>query len=85
MCLLKKDIFLSRILYLQLMFVNSLKFSVFIPQHYFIFLIQSWPKISAPLVNMIKEGCKNVSALLIILIFYLKNSQKSNLSLDNKN
>jgi len=21
--------------------------------------IQSWPKISAPLVNMIKEGCEN--------------------------
>ncbi len=34
---------------------------------------------------MIKEGCENVSALLILLIFYLKNSQKSNLSLDNKN
>ncbi len=30
------------------------------------------------LVNMIKEGCENVSALLILLIFYLKNSQKSN-------
>ncbi len=25
--------------------------------------IQSWPKISAPLVNMIKKGCENVSAL----------------------
>ncbi len=47
--------------------------------------IQSWPKISAPLVNMIKEGCENESALLILLIFYLKNSQKSNLSLDIKN
>ncbi len=47
--------------------------------------IQSWPKISAPLVNMIQEGCENKSALLIILIFYLKKSQKSNLSLDNKN
>ncbi len=34
---------------------------------------------------MIKEGCENESALLILLIFYLKNSQKSNLSLDNKN
>ncbi len=34
---------------------------------------------------MIKEGCENLSALLIILIFYLKNSQKPNLSLDNKN
>ncbi len=46
--------------------------------------IQSWPKISAPLVNMIK-GCENESALLILVIFYFKNSQKSNLSLDNKN
>ncbi len=34
---------------------------------------------------MIKEGCENLSALLILLIFYLKKSQKSNLSLDNKN
>ncbi len=47
--------------------------------------IQSWPKISAPLVNMIQEGCENKLALLIILIFYLKKSQKSNLSLNNKN
>ncbi len=34
--------------------------------------------------NMIEEGCENVSALLILLIFYLNDSQKSNLSLDNK-
>ncbi len=34
---------------------------------------------------MIKEGCENESALLIHLIFYFKKSQKSNLSLDNKN
>ncbi len=34
---------------------------------------------------MIKEGCENESALLILLIFYLKKPQKSNLSLDNKN
>ncbi len=49
--------------------------------------VQLWPKISASLVNMIKEGCENVSALLILLIFYLKkiNHKKSNLSLDNKN
>ncbi len=32
---------------------------------------------------MIKEGCENESALLILLIFYFKKSQKSNLSLDN--
>ncbi len=37
------------------------------------------------LVNMIKEGCGNKSSLLILLIYYLKNSQKSNLSLENKN
>ncbi len=42
-------------------------------------LIQSWPKISAPRVNMNKEGCENESALLILLIFYLKHSQQSNL------
>ncbi len=47
--------------------------------------VQSWPKISAPLLNMIKEGCENVSALLILFIFYLKYSQHSNLSLHNKN
>ncbi len=34
---------------------------------------------------MIKEGCENYSAFLILLVFYLKKSQKSNLSLDNKN
>ncbi len=34
---------------------------------------------------MIKEGCENVSTLLILLIFYLKHLQKSKLSLDNKN
>ncbi len=28
---------------------------------------------------MIKEGSENVSALLILLIFYLKNAHKSNL------
>ncbi len=33
---------------------------------------------------MIKEGCEILFQLLILLIFYL-NSQKSNLSLDNKN
>jgi len=47
--------------------------------------IQSWPKISAPLVNMIKGSCENQSALLILLIFYLKKSQKWKLSLDDKN
>ncbi len=34
---------------------------------------------------MIKGGGENLSALLILLIFCLKNSQKANLSLDNKN
>ncbi len=32
--------------------------------------IQSWSELLAPLVNMIKEGCENLSALLILLIFY---------------
>ncbi len=41
--------------------------------------------ISAPLVSMIKGGCENVSALLILLIFYLKKSQKSNFLLDSNN
>ncbi len=36
-------------------------------------------------LNMIKEGCENESALLILLIFYFGNPHKSNLSLDNKN
>ncbi len=44
---------------------------------------QSWPKILAHLVNMIKGGCENESALLIF--YFKKKSQKSNLSLDNKN
>ncbi len=37
------------------------------------------------LVNMNKEVCENLSAQLIFLNFYLQNSEKSNLSLDNKN
>ncbi len=52
------------------------------------FDIQSWPKISTPLVNLIKV-CENEPALLILLIFYKKKyiyiKKKSNLSLDNKN
>ncbi len=52
---------------------------------YIYIYIQSWPKISAPLVNMIKEVCENESALLILLIFYLKKFTKCNLSLDNNN
>ncbi len=47
--------------------------------------IHSWPYILAPLVNIIEEGCENESALLILFIFYLKKSQKSILSLENKN
>ncbi len=46
---------------------------------------QSWSELLAPLVNMIKGGCENEFALLILLIFYLKKSQKYNLSLENKN
>ncbi len=60
-----------------------------IPQKITLFLkinlvLQSWPKILAHLVNMIKEGGENYSALLILLIFFYY-SYKSNLSLDNKN
>ncbi len=47
--------------------------------------LQSWQKISAPLVIMVKQGCENESALLILLIIYFKKLQKSNISLDNKN
>ncbi len=47
--------------------------------------IHTWSELLVHLVNMIKEGCGNKSALLIFLIYYLKNSQKSNLSLENKN
>ncbi len=36
------------------------------------------------MVNMFKKVWENESALLILLIFYIKKSQKSNLSLDNK-
>ncbi len=36
------------------------------------------------MVNMFKKVCENESALLILLIFYIKKSQKSNRSLDNK-
>ncbi len=37
---------------------------------------QSWAKKSAPVVNMFKEICENKSALLILLIFYLKKIKK---------
>ncbi len=33
---------------------------------------QTWSELLAPLVNMIKEGFENSSALLIFLIFYKK-------------
>ncbi len=58
-------------------------FSFEILYKYIYIYIQSWPKISAPLVNMIKEGCENEFAFLIVLIFYLKNAQTSNLLLDD--
>ncbi len=45
-------------------------------------VVQSWSELLAPLVNMIKESSENKPALLILLIFYLKKSQKSNLSLN---
>ncbi len=45
----------------------------------------TWSELLVPLVNMIKEGCGNKCALLILFIYYLKNSQKSKLSLENKN
>ncbi len=35
--------------------------------------VQSWSELLAPLVNMIKEGSENKSALLILLIFYKIN------------
>ncbi len=50
-----------------------------------IYHLHTWSGLLVPLVNMIKEGCGNKSALLILFIFYLKKSQKSNLSLENNN
>ncbi len=35
----------------------------------FIFLRNLWSELLVPLVNMIKEGCENKSALFIHLIF----------------
>ncbi len=32
--------------------------------------IHTWSELLVPLVNMIKEGCENKCALLILLIFY---------------
>ncbi len=43
--------------------------------------IHTWSELLVPLVNMIKEGCENKCALLILLIFYFK---KSKLSLEFK-
>ncbi len=56
--------------------------------HIYIYIyiyIHTWSELMVPMVNMIKEGCENKSALLILLNFYLKKSQKSNLSLEHKN
>ncbi len=39
----------------------------------------------APLVIMIKRRLWKLICIVILLIFYLKKSQNSNLSLDNKN
>ncbi len=36
----------------------------------YIYIYSHGPQISTPLVNMIKEGCEKLSALLILLIFY---------------
>ncbi len=58
---------------------------LFICLFIFILYLDSWSELLTPLLNMIKEGCENESALLILLIFYLKKSRKSKLSLDNKN
>jgi len=32
--------------------------------------VQLWSELLAPLINMIKHGCKNKSALFILLIFH---------------
>lgn len=37
--------------------------------------IQSWSELSAPLVNMSKDGYGNKSALFILLILHSNNSQ----------
>ncbi len=36
----------------------------------FTLFLDTWSELLVPLVNMIKEGCENKSALLIHLIFY---------------
>ncbi len=46
--------------------------------------IHTWSELLAPLVNTTKGGCENKCAL-ILLIFYFKKSQKSKLSLENRN
>ncbi len=47
--------------------------------------LHTWSELLVPLVNMIKRGPGNAYALLILLIYYFKKSQTSNLSLENKN
>ncbi len=39
--------------------------------------VQLWSELLAPLVNVIKDGCENESALLILLIFYLFFNHKN--------
>ncbi len=38
--------------------------------------VHTWSELLVPLVNMIKEGCENICALLILLIFYLKKKNE---------
>ncbi len=68
--------------YAQITYSGLINMTLFILQSYFILNIHTWSELLVPLVNMIKEGSRNKTALLILLIFYIK-SQKSNLSFLN--
>ncbi len=39
--------------------------------------IHTWSELLVPLVNMIKEGCENKCALLILLLFFLNHRNQS--------
>ncbi len=48
----------------------------------FTLFLHTWSELLVPLVNMIKEGCENKSALIHLIFYFFFKSQKSNLSLN---
>ncbi len=59
--------------HMKWIFINHVLYKL----NFWMYICSGMAKILAPLVNMIKEGCENESALLILLTFFFQ-AQKSN-------